>query len=472
MTMTASHPESVALSETLSRVSLQRRCARRWGGVREAGWITLACVLGVILFDAVWPLPAWVRCIALGAIAAGLGVVAARLWRTRPEPPLAAARILERAYAADANPLVNGVQLVPTGDVLRQHLARRAVDEGARAAGAMDVARTLDHDARRSQLQRLAAVMLAAVALVAIQPRLIGVGVLRLALPLGDHPPFSFTRFEVAVTPDPLFVGDRAVVGVMVRGRAVSPVEMVELDSAWRELRRWPMSRDSDGRFVRHLLDVREPIMFRIESGRTISRRHSIVPLARPAVDVPTPPHNGDAADAAVDLDALRAAWRDLQRLAEDLLQQALDAGADVDWPAWRERVAELAAMLADLASQSADLALAVDAPVPASEASDEELRDWLRRARDAAAAARGRLGDSADATDAGRRTQQGDAPVAAPEHDPLAAGRYDVTTPELPGEIAAQRAVIEQAPPMYRPLVADYFRLLAESDAPTQEPR
>ncbi len=442
-----------AVRNLLGDVARRRQSCGRIAATLGLAWRLQLTVLVLVLVDAAWPLASIGRAMLLGAVFAAGSAGAILMVRQRRDSIAAVARRLEIAHDRPTNPLINAVQL-PNQPRVTAH--------GWKALQGMDPEGIMDRTRLRRHTELTTAVLLAWLALGLALPRLVGGGLLRLADPWGDHPPFSLTRLDVSVSPAEVWSGDDATVAVTVGGRAVEQAELVELDEGGEPSRRWAMPRAGERAFVRTLVDVREPMAFRVEAGSARSRRHAIVPQTRREAATRA---LEEARGAADDRDSIRAALRELERLTTELLREATEAAADFDWQAWRQKVGELEAMRAGLATHAGELA----AVVPAAAATDEAIMQWLARLRDAVAAARGRLGDSIEATDSGRLVEGGSPAIEPPVDHPLATGRYDEVV--RPGEVdvSPQRAAIELAPRAYRRLVADYFRLLAQP-APTQE--
>lgn len=439
----------VAVRDAIDDIARRRQAhERNTTGLRWA-WVLLTAVLVLVLIDTAGALSGVMRLWVLLGFVAFAFVAVIQITRQPRESTSATARRLEMSHEQATNAVINAVQLAS-----HPHVAA----EGVRTLAAMDARRIFDVAAWRRHSQVTAGIMLAWIILTAAMPRLVGIGVLRFINPLGDHPPFSLTTYVVAVNPSEIFIGDDVHVNVEAMGLEVDRMELAMLDDNGRTMGRWPMTRVSDGRFVRTLVRVDEPISFHVQSDRGRSRRHRIEPAVRP-IDAVNP-----LRESSVDRDSLRAVLRDIQRLANQLLRQISKTDTLFDPKAWRARVENLDAMREGIAE------LSTVGTAPTNSEDPAATTQWLRKLEAAAAAARGHLGDSAKATDSGSVSSHSDTELEPAAADPLASGRYDEMATVDAQAPPSLRAAIEQAPRSYRRLVADYFRLLGELHTPPEK--
>ncbi len=282
--------QAEAQLRAVTAATRRRRRWRTWLGIalRGAMWLGVA-VLAFVFVDALWPLAAGVR------FGVGLMLVTALSWQVRRawtrrggDPDLAEVRRLQDARAVEGSALINALSLAPQarqdGDDLPAILARRALAAGSLIAAAIDPRAAVPLRPLRAPLQTMLIVALVWAGLLAVQPRLAGVGLARLVDPWGDHPPFSLTVFDVAILPRDLVEGGDAEVAVRVSGLRPGETTFVELTEGARQAHRWPMRLSEQGIATRTLRDVRQPITFYIETDTGRSKRHTITPrLATPA---------------------------------------------------------------------------------------------------------------------------------------------------------------------------------------------
>lgn len=405
--MLATDRYRLALRSVAMRYAGVRRFTQLFRGVRGL----LVLVLGVVLIDAMSPLSATARCVALALVAV---VTASTIWRLlrrgrhqHPSWPLRReAQRLSDWLHRDDDLLVNavdaeqsqGASLQDTRNADLQHALReRVILLADRALEGKDVRESVATTSLRRQRRGVALATIAWLVVLAIEPRVIGVGLERLALPLADLPAFSFTRFDVEISPKEVQGGENVTVAVTVSGRlpeVASPktptslpagqevafdVELVVQQSrdatsnsfdgaATRTLSMSPITNEGGSGGVSHRfsitlrgLDVRTRIHARTSTGR--SRWHVIEPrpAANPGGDSKTAHDQPDTPEKALPIDgdsgispqqaALRAALARLRELAASTARSTDEAAtlrarlnADAEGiPAWlRKRLNDL----------------------------------------------------------------------------------------------------------------------------------
>ncbi len=294
----------VCPSDVCDPVVAVLRCASKRQRVLtgSACWLTAmwawgAGVLVAILIDAIVPMSVSVRVLAGVGALIGLGLT---VWKLRPikcdvqRDLMRQARRVERRYALKSNPLVNALCLIPVarggvgivGGGLTAVLARRALARVPDVMAEIDMDATVDRAPFRRQRFRCVLVVMAWLIVAAIRPELVGGGLARFVAPFDDHPPFSFTGFEIEVQPGRVAAGQDAVVTATLTGSVPGEASLVQWRDGHGEVRRWPMRAKGNGEFRRTLVGLREPIVFYVESPTGRSRRYAVTPVPRDTLSV------------------------------------------------------------------------------------------------------------------------------------------------------------------------------------------
>ncbi|MEX0778027.1 MAG: hypothetical protein WD042_20175 [Phycisphaeraceae bacterium] len=534
-TISNTHPHLEAL---LHRIVTTRRRITRVTRLLTTAWLWLAVLLAIVLLDAWLRFPDWLRLVELAAMVAAMVLSPLRLvlpglagaWRQRE------ARHIEAQQGRADNALINAVALpieAARGDAVTGALSRRVHERADRLAHQVDPAAMIDRRERRDAALRLLGVVLLWLAALIVQPRMFATGLIRLVDPLGDHPPFSQTVFEVSYEPREPMAGQEVMVTARLTGKVPQRVELVQLDDTDRQMARWPMHAMKDqapgaGVFERRLVNLRQPITFRIAAGDGWSKKVTITPKQPPA-----PPDQGDQAGAdprdggdgsgqpaqaatmLAAVNALRDALARLQVNAQAMSGRVMGLSDPAQMPDWlraelerleRElaacqgNAAKLAAALrayaASLPDDKAELREALDAlaaqcqacqstsmsPMPGTQGGAgigggpgqvSVLASWLDQLSAAAASDAAALGQQA----AGLQQAMGggsSVPANAAGGDIVVSPPGQGTAIEpRPGQgtnVDTSAAMATKAPPGYRELVARYFLSLG-NDRPITAP-
>ncbi len=490
-------------------LSRRRRTIALWSGLPRWGWIITALLLLAVLGDGLWRFPALLRLVFALAL---LGLTTRAVWQTwrglrTPANWPQEARLVDDAGGRSDNAAINATMLAlgNAGDApVTEALRQRALERGRQAATATSPRQLISSRPAWRQGAALLAVVVAALLLAMIEPRMGTVGLSRLALPWGDHPPFSRTLFEVTAQPggqghEPLYTGQNATIDATLRGVIPTEAWLAIRDDTGRIAGRWPMRRlDQDAghaAFDRVLRDVRQPLTFRVEAGDGWSRWTTLEPRQRDA----TKAERDDATNATPDA-------------AESSLTDGGTSGGTSGTTGQAGQIAageELRDAATQLASQAAALASRL---LAVRETNGTELPDWAVEQLRALDAARARFAQRAGALgsrlgDAGERLRLPGSPpmptvpqaaankpeawsqwvtqlgaAAAGDADTLLSGLQTLgvdptvgsaPTPTLatgtsgqtvaPGQTLADptQARLQSVPPIYRDLVARYHQQL-----------
>ncbi len=504
-----SRADVAAIQHALAPLAQRRRNVGLLAEMVRWDWVLGGMLLLELLLDAVLRLPAPVRiACALGLMATAIAAIVT-CWRIvrRSDNWLREAGRIDQATRPNDNAAVNATLLAQGPGAttpLAHQLRRRALDNGQRAAQTVAPCTIVPGRPVVTQLLWLLAAGTAWLIVTIIEPRLIATGLLRLAHPWGDHPPFSQTTFQIHINPVEPLAGDDTTITATLGGLIPDDATLALFDLSHNITGRWSMQAQSDATFNRVLRDVREPLTFRIEAGDGWSRRMTIIPKPPPpALDVTSPASSedveGDAstgatgtasASAGAPQAAEVAASRELLDAAEHLAAQSAAlasrlAGLRQDAspvPAWldeqlsaleqrRGQFARRSQILAPRLGQTASQLELPDTnpmPAPADPKSAQEskaaLRQWLEQVGNAAA-------NDADTLMSGLQVL-GVQPHEQAAPVPLLA--EGVTTEIVRGgdeTPTSTDARLEQVPPEYRQLVARYYEALDRPGRWTQDP-
>lgn len=306
------------LRQRLSSARVELALVGVAGRLTAALWQWLLLAAAVVVVDALWPLPPWLRL--------GLGLVllagAARLiWRCIPPrairhaSPARLAREIEQRCSLRHNPLISAVQLqvapslaapADVGALLRA----RTSEQGEAAARGTESRRLTATAARRRSLLALLGALAFIVAAGLTAPRPVAAVALRLIDPFGDHPPYTPLVFDISFEPqcDEVVYGDSAAIQVRITGGEPASADLVcrDLDDRAAEPVRLPLQPgDADASeqcFTGTLRDCREPVQVMIDTPRGRSEWIAITPRLEPRWESRTLIIRGPTYGSALDL--------------------------------------------------------------------------------------------------------------------------------------------------------------------------
>ena len=338
-TQLASNP----VARKLGAVLLRRRSTICLTRLAQATWIWFVLVLLVVLLDALFPLGAVIRCIAdlIFVLFAGFGIwlgVRAR-WSglSVNRESLEEARRMEVWLGERFNTLVNALCLMPTqrDEGLAGVLAKRAVNRGSIMADRIDPNTVVDRKSLHRHSMGLGLVLALWLILLLVQPRLVGAVIPRLIDPLGDHPPFSTTIFEVSFEPKQIESGQDVIVKAQLSGVLPQNLDMVRVDGKGVEMERWPMVSKKSGGYQRRLHSLRNPFTFYLQGSTGRTHRYTITPKpkAKPKVGKdqrPAPDPKNQVASTSINKPGVGGSDPNSAQLRQILanLQALIDASA------------------------------------------------------------------------------------------------------------------------------------------------
>lgn len=287
------------LRSRLARADAAWRAERAWALLwRAAPWLLGAALVSLAL-DAFLQLglAARLALLAAGALAvlAALGLALFGVWLRR-SPPERVARHLETRQPALGSRLINSLQLAAQAEdatvpPLTRELAAQAAARSAQESAAADLPRLARDGAARRALERALLAFGAAVVLVLAFYPVSEVVLPRFVDPFGDHPPYSFTRVEIA---EPLADNTPVVYGktlsVRVAWSGHEPRELFltaqppDNPAAGVSV---PMVREGKNRFVADLADVRTDLVLvaHAKNRSFYSRRRLVRVTLKPRIE-------------------------------------------------------------------------------------------------------------------------------------------------------------------------------------------
>ncbi len=269
----------------------------------EASVVLIALCAGALLWDAADPLVWWVR---LGAIAA---LVLASVVGLARAGFAAVRRLRDRAGAAACvrdsdDGVLTAWELRPRandGDPVTRALARRSIARGVASLADATPLPLVTRAGRRAWGISVALLVIAVIVGV-VFPRLWAMTLPRLVDPTGLHPPFSMLEFVVEHEPPALGPGDTLLVRARVGPEQPRTAPVLEWRAA-NELRRGPwrasaMRPDGQGGFVAELNNAPSPMMYRVRVGRSWSipvvvPRRDEARVLQATLDVAPPAYTG-----------------------------------------------------------------------------------------------------------------------------------------------------------------------------------
>lgn len=413
------------------------------------------------------------------------------------------ARFCEQRAEMAGNRLVNAVQLGARQwrDDLPATLSQRAVESARASIANIEPQALIDPTPLRRAKKRLAwmaatLIVLFGVGMLVLAPIMPWRAVMRLADPLGDHPPIGRYHWQVDRSPEPVAIGDTLTISARTVRPAEQPPHLVLLDDMGQRRARLAMALESPPNlFYLSIPNVRRPIRGMIVGSHARSRVFTIEPVHLPRlIDMELTLRLPDSDDpialpatrgkpivgpvgATVEIRA-RANREDAtidHPAAEGLhLESKLTAGSQKiafrlvspDGLTSREshtlelvglKPAELAEYIEQQRSEAeqASIAADLDGGDPAEATATGDDPNESETATDQSTGAK--TGFNEQTTGTG-----GDQPAEAAPPDPLAGGnvvRSALADPALP---VRYRALAGRAPPAYRERVAEYFLRLS----------
>ena len=273
---------SNTLQQTLHDVARKQRRTSLIALGLQLAWIGLVSIATIIFLDTVTPLSPLARAAFSTGLLIGLMVLLYRQYTPKQAPERAAlhyARRLESHYGYNDNLLVNAVCLTGQAGVvagtLSGALARRCVDRATRVIDSLATDDVVDRLPTRQHAYRCVIFVTVFILALAAFPNVVSRGMARLVFPFADYPPYSPTRFAVAIDPNPVpFSGD-AMVTATLTGRVPDTAFLVQIDNG-DIVNRSSMQPTGPSQFTRRLIALREPMTIRIETDTGYSRRYHI----------------------------------------------------------------------------------------------------------------------------------------------------------------------------------------------------
>ena len=277
------------IEQTLEKVARRQQRISMLALTLQVVWISGVFVAVAIAFDLIWPLPWGFRVVLVVVLLIGMVTKVYRVcggFRVQPNRALHVARRLETYYDYRDNPLTNALCLMPQGP-LSTTLAKRCIDHAKQLVGSLATDVVIDRSSLYDHAIRCVCVLAVALVIFGIFPQAVSHGVWRFTRPLAGVPSYHQTRFDVEIDPNPVPLTGDAVVTVTIAGAMPDTAYLTSIDEHDKTRIRWPMTLNRTGQFVRRLVALRRPMVFRIETPEGYSRQYHIeiaqAPLSKPS---------------------------------------------------------------------------------------------------------------------------------------------------------------------------------------------
>ncbi len=258
------------------------------------GVLGVVVLLTVVAIDVLWPVPALARAggsalVLFLFIWAAIGARGSR--RARNMSPAQAVGIAETTSGLSDGQGRIAVDLAAEADArdpLNETLRQRAYERGLASVRLLDLSTAVDMSQARFALLRLGAILTLAALVAVLAPHMIRAEAPRLFFPMGDHPPYSRTRFDLEAAPAEVRIGDDVVVSVKVTGKAVDllTLGLESMDGVLIDriaMKRMHDDSDIDGDVFEIMIrDLGQPVRVYAESSTSWSRWKLIAPAPKP----------------------------------------------------------------------------------------------------------------------------------------------------------------------------------------------
>ncbi len=319
-----------------------------------------SAAIAAALLDALFPLPAALR----AAATLVFFTQAIRALRTRRPPldskaaaPELIAASIERLVGNGDNSLINAVQFTRADicgiDSRTSDLMQIEIRRAERLATSTDVLKRW-HGERRAVSARVYGALLLVVVVTSVPLfRLWQFEVPRYLLFWADWPPFSFTRFEITPGNARIDSGSDAIIEVAVSGQQPRSVELVTNEGFGPIA--LPLEADSYGRYRGVLAGLTKGLRYFVQAdtGRSTSYRIEVTergPSGTPRVSSPTLPPARQSPNAATKVKSLQARQDTLARESE----VGGGTGRSTTWKARQKQIAKETVEAADALQQAA----------------------------------------------------------------------------------------------------------------------
>ncbi len=240
--------------------------------------LLLLSLLFLLLLDAIWALPVpglqFLR-VLLGLVL--LGVIVSLLYRSlqrRFRPKQVALQVQER-LGIPHDRLINALDFAEdTGFRGSQALREMAMQLSEDLTGELETRELMPRRQQRISWASLLGVSTVILVVLLWMPGLLLQPARRLWDPQGEHPPFTWLRFDIQVNPEQVHAGDHAEFQVQIRGPKLPEHASLLLKQEEQEARRLelfarPPVKDQTGKhFILKLRSLREDLVFCVDTPR------------------------------------------------------------------------------------------------------------------------------------------------------------------------------------------------------------
>lgn len=256
-----------------------------WGACAAIGVAGAA-----VWLDLVWELPPAARVAAIGiSIAIGLLLAVRILASLRTTDVLLARRLDETGQTGGQ--IVSGLDLDLSRasggtSTLTTGLAELAVQRATSLAAQIPQALAVPVKPARQALAAVGIMVLVAGLLFVIAPKLVAAEWRRFINPYGDHPPFSYTTFQIEPGDTRVLYGDRMDVAVTTSGPAVEELELILIadDSGGHE-EKLPMFPESQEHWKATVSSITSSGHYYVRSKKARSERHRYEVITVPQLE-------------------------------------------------------------------------------------------------------------------------------------------------------------------------------------------
>ncbi|MFI5384573.1 MAG: hypothetical protein ACHQ50_00475 [Fimbriimonadales bacterium] len=271
-----------------SRLMLHTTIRQSW---LDLGWHWLAGLGALILLDAAFALPYWLRWIALVCLVGYPAWTVAGIIRRRSRDRVQeeqTARLIEEGHPELDNALINAVQFqkaVDAADEMKGSLMRREIERGETAATQTPLEDVVSRSGEKRSLRLFMGFASAWVLSAALFSGVFFTVLPRLFAPWMDDltPPYSLTKIVVSPAGASVLYGGSLVVKVNVTGPIPDSLTLATRTdkSSWRDV---PLESAEPGKYAVTLDDLRQDTWFVARGGGARSARYLIKVLMPPVM--------------------------------------------------------------------------------------------------------------------------------------------------------------------------------------------
>ncbi|MEW6355357.1 MAG: hypothetical protein AB1696_03450 [Planctomycetota bacterium] len=249
------------------------------------------CVLAVLVLvavDLVFQCGSWARAALDAAAVFGVAAFAfalARRARREARDRRGLAMMIEQRHADLDNVLINAVEfadvLADGGAGMSVPLMKREVARAEERVGAVQPIECVPRKNLVRERRILAGVLFAALATLVCAPSVYWAIIPRYVDPFGDHPPFSFTRFDVEPKGVSVFYGEGVTVRAAIKGPIPQELALCTRCADWAETR-MALLRTGEREYFQKIENLRADLDYCIRGYRCRSKWYRVQVVLHP----------------------------------------------------------------------------------------------------------------------------------------------------------------------------------------------